>query len=332
MNARRARIPACARAAYGRRMLDPSTCHRGIFSIEDPLPGYAFPTTVSYTPLGRRLWTATDGIYRTVFLEGDEGIVCFDTFWSPASAGSYRTAVTRVLPDREIHTVIYSHEHLDHCGFAGDLAPEASTILAHQEAADVIAARGSDGQNVPNRTWSGERTKVAIDGLEFELINPGTTHGNGNVAAWFPEDGVLFMVDTVIPGVAYTFVPDWHFDSYITNMRRLEALEWDTFVPGHFWPTDRAGFKQNLDFYERMAEAAREALAEGVDPDSYPEINAWARERLSGEFGRLFRFGEYIGMNLMRMMLHEITGGWGLEDAGGAIDRPLEPAREEVAV
>jgi glyoxylase-like metal-dependent hydrolase (beta-lactamase superfamily II) len=313
-------------------MIDPNSCHRGIFTIDGPLPGYAFPTTVSYTPLSDRLWTASDGIYRTIFAEGDEGVVAFDTFWSPAAAASYRTAVTRLLPGREIHTVIYSHEHLDHCGFADDFAPEASTVLAHEEAARVIEARGSDGQVVPTRTWSGERAKVEIDGVSFELINPGATHGNGNTAAWFPEEKVLFMVDTVIPGVGYTFVPDWHFDSYVTNMRRLEALDWETFVPGHFWPLDRRGFQANLSFYERMQEAARQALADGVDPDHYPSIDAYARERLAGEFGRLFRFGEYIGMNLMRFMAHEVTGGWGLEDAGGAIERPLEPASSEVAL
>jgi glyoxylase-like metal-dependent hydrolase (beta-lactamase superfamily II) len=299
-------------------MIDPTTCHRGIFGIEGPLHGYAFPTTVSYRPVSDRLWTASDGIYRSVFLEGDEGVIAFDTFWSPAAAVSYRTAIDRVLPGREIHTVIYSHDHLDHTGFASDLAPEASRVIAHEDAARVIAARGSDGQTRATETWSGERQTFSIDGAEFELINPGATHGNGNVAAWFPDASTIFMVDTVIPGVCYTFIPDWHLDSYLPNMRRLESLEWTSFIPGHFWPVGREGFQENLSYYERIDEAAREALSEGVDPDDFTAIDAWARERLDGELGRLFRFGEYIGMNLMRFMLHRRTGGWGLEDAGGA--------------
>jgi len=299
-------------------MIDPTTCHRGIFSIDGPLQGYAFPTTVSYRPVSDRLWTASDGIYRSIFLEGDEGVIAFDTFWSPAAAASYRTAIERVLPGREIHTIIYSHDHLDHTGFASDLAPEAGRIIVHEDAAQVIAARGSDGQTPATETWSGERQSFAIDGSQFELINPGATHGNGNVAAWFPDAGSIFMVDTVIPGVGYTFFPDWHLDSYLPNMRRLEALEWTSFIPGHFWPLDRRGFSENLSYYERIDAAAREALSEGVDPDDYPAIDAWARERLGGELGGLFRFGEYIGMNVMRFMLHRRTGGWGLEDAGGA--------------
>jgi glyoxylase-like metal-dependent hydrolase (beta-lactamase superfamily II) len=303
--------------------LDPERCHRGIFSIDGPLPGYAFPTTVSYVPLGGRLWTATDGIYRTVFLEGDEGVIAFDTFWSPAAAASYRMAIDRVLPGRELHTLIYSHEHLDHCGFARDVAPEASTIISHADAAEVIAARGADGQALVTDAWSGERRSFAIDGAEFELINPGQTHGNGNAAAHFPEQGVLFMVDTVIPGVGYTFFPDWHLSSYVANMRRLEALEWDTFVPGHFWPVDRRGFADNLAYLERLCEVAQLALCEGVDPDRYEEVEAYANRELAPEFGRLFRFGEYAGLNLMRAMAHYRTGGWGLEDAGTIVESAL---------
>ena len=64
-------------------------------------------------------------------------------------------------------------------------------------------------------------------------------------------------------------------------------------------------------------------LAEGLDPDDYPTIDAWSRERLGPELGRLFRFGEYIGMNVMRFMVHHVTGGWGLEDAGGAVKEAL---------
>jgi glyoxylase-like metal-dependent hydrolase (beta-lactamase superfamily II) len=296
-------------------MIDPSSCHRGIFDIERPLPGYAFPTTVSYTPLGGRVWTATDGIYRTIFAEGDTGVVAFDTFWSPAAAKSYRVAIDRVFPGRQVHTVVYSHEHLDHCGFASDLAPEADRIVAHREAAEVIAARGADGQAVPTDVWDGNRLEVDIDGIHIDLIHPGQTHGNGNVAAHFADIGVLFMVDTVIPGVGYTFIPDWHLESYLSSMRRLEALEWKLFVPGHFWPLDRAGFQENLRFYEQLDEAAVDALAEGLDPDNYPQVDAWARERLAAAHGHLFRFGEYIGMNLMRFMAHHRTGPWGLEDA-----------------
>jgi len=289
-------------------------CHRGILRIAGALPAQVFPPTMSYTPLGGRVWTASEGIYRTIFIEGDSGIIAFDTFYTPGAANSYRQAIKRVFPLKDIQTIVYSHDHLDHTGYAIDLAPEAN-VIAHERCAEVIAARKSDGQAPATETWSGERKAFEIDGVSFELIYPGQTHGNGNVAAYLPDNGLLFMVDTVIPGVCYTFIPDWHLSSYVPTMRRLLELDgWDRFVPGHFWPVDRAGFAQNLDYYDRLAEAGQQALIDGVDSDDYDEVKAYAEEKLRSEFGYLFRFHEYIGMNLMRYMLHYRTGGWGLED------------------
>jgi glyoxylase-like metal-dependent hydrolase (beta-lactamase superfamily II) len=289
-------------------------CHRGIFDVDGDLPALEYQPTITYAPLRGPIWSASDGIYTTIFLEGREGVICFDTFSTPGAAIAYRKAVGRVLPGRAIHTIVYSHDHLDHTGYALDLAPGAE-VIAHRDCADVVELRRSDGQKRATERWSGEQVEYDIDGVRFWLLNPGATHGNGNAAAWFPEQRLLFMVDTVIPGVGYAFLPDWHVASYVANMRRLEALDFDLFVPGHFWPLDRRGFSENLDFFEFVTAAGEEALREGVDPDSYPEIEAYARERhLAGE-GRRFRFQEYFAMNLMRAMQHALHGPWGLEDA-----------------
>jgi glyoxylase-like metal-dependent hydrolase (beta-lactamase superfamily II) len=298
-------------------------CHRGIFTIPGPLPALQYPPTIDYEPVRGRIWTAAEGTYRTIFLEGDTGVICFDTFYSPGAARSYRGAVARRFPDKPVHTVVYSHDHLDHTGYAADLAPEAE-VIAHRDCADVVAARRSDGQKPATEVWDGERRTYEIDGTAFELIDPGPTHGNGNVAAWFPDDRVLFMVDTVIPGVGYTFFPDWHLASYVATMRRLESLDWDLFVPGHYWPVDRDGYRENLEFYELMADAAQRALVEGVDPDDYPDVRAYAHDRYGASHGALFRYGEYFAMNLMRAMVHFRTGGWGLEDNHGAAAPALE--------
>ena len=303
-------------------MSDP--CHRGIFTIPGDLPALEFPPTINYEPLRGHIWTAADGIYRTIFLEGEQGVVCFDTFYSPGAARAYRGAVGRLFPDKPVHTIVYSHDHLDHTGYALDLAPEAD-VIAHRDCAEVVALRKADGQKPADEVWDGARRTYRIDGLAFELINPGPTHGNGNVAAYFPDEGVLFMVDTVIPGVGYTFFPDWHLASYVATMRRLESLKWDLFVPGHFWPLDRTGFRENLDYYEFIAEAAQRALVAGVDPDDYPQIRVYVEERHRESHGRMFRFGEYFAMNLMRAMAHFRTGGWGLEDNAAAPPEGLEP-------
>ncbi|MGH8245215.1 MAG: MBL fold metallo-hydrolase [Gammaproteobacteria bacterium] len=286
--------------------------HRGIFTVPGPLPIQSAWRDISYQPVRGRIWSASEGIYRTIFLEGKSGTIAFDTLTTPGTARAYSAAIQRCLPKKPIHTIVYSHDHLDHTGYADDLAP-AAEILAHDLCNRVIQARQSDGQRPATEVWEGERREFEIDGLRFELLYPGPTHGDGNVAAYFPQDRLLFMVDTIIPGVGYTFFPDWHFTPYVPVMKRFLSLDWDIFVPGHFWITDRQGFMDNLNYYDRMAEFAQQAIIDGVDPHDWAGITKYTDEKLYPLFGRLFRYHEYCAMNLSRYMQQYLTGGWGIE-------------------
>ena len=92
------------------------------------------------------------------------------------------------------------------------------------------------------------------------------------------------MVDSIIPGVGYTYLPDWHLAPYIPTVSRLLELDWDMFVPGHFWLTDRDGFAENIRWYEAVAETAQDAIADGVDVENlrrgHPLRDGAARPRL----------------------------------------------------
>lgn len=286
--------------------------HRGIFTVPGPLPILSAWRDIAYQPVRGRIWSASEGIYRTIFLEGKKGTVAFDTLTTPGTARAYRGAVQRCLPKKPIHTIVYSHDHLDHTGYADDLAPGAE-ILAHDLCNRVIVARQSDGQRPATEVWEGERREFEFDGVRFELLYPGPTHGDGNAAAYFPENRVLFMVDTIIPGVGYTFFPDWHVTPYVPVMKRFLSLDWDIFIPGHFWITDRQGFVDNLDYYDRMGEFAQQAIIDGVDPHDWAGITKYTDEKLYPVFGNLFRYHEYCAMNLSRYMQQYLTGGWGIE-------------------
>ncbi len=286
--------------------------HCGIFTIGGDIPIQGSWRDITYTPVRDNIWSVSEGIYRSIFLRGSKGVVAFDTLTTPGTARAYAAAVGRVYPDNPIHTIVYSHDHLDHTGYAADMAPEAR-IIAHELCDKVIRARHSNGQLAATETFSGERSCFEIDGAYFELIYPGPTHGDGNIAVYLPQSKVLFMVDTVIPGVGYTFFPDWHLLPYVPVMKRLLSLDWDLFVPGHFWITDRQGFIENLDYYERMSDIAQQAVIDGLDPHDFAELTKYTDNNLKTEFGELFRYGEYCALNLSRYMQQFITGGWGIE-------------------
>jgi glyoxylase-like metal-dependent hydrolase (beta-lactamase superfamily II) len=286
--------------------------HFGIFTIRGEIPILGAWRDICYEPLRNRIWTASEGIYRTIFLEGNKSVIAFDTFGTPGTARAYAGAMNRVFPKKPIETIVYSHEHLDHCGFAEDLAPDAH-IIAHDYANRVIAARRSNGQKTADEVWSGERKEFAIDGNRFELIYPGHTHGDGNVAAYFPEEKLLFMVDTVADGVGYTTLMDWHLTHYVPVMKRFLSLDWDLFVPGHFWPLNRERFTYILGYWERLFDFAQQAIIDGVDPHDWDGLNRYTDEKLGPLYSNDFRYYEYAAMNLSRYMQEFLSGGWGIE-------------------
>jgi glyoxylase-like metal-dependent hydrolase (beta-lactamase superfamily II) len=286
--------------------------HFGIFSIPGELPIQGAYRDICYQPVRDNIWTASEGIYRTIFLEGKKGCIAFDTFGTPGTARAYQQAIGRVFPKKPIHTVVYSHEHLDHAGYAADLAPEAR-IIAHDHANQVILGRKSDGQLPAHESFREERKAFDIDGCYFELIYPGLTHGDGNIAAYFPESKTVFMADTVAEGVGYTTLMDWHLTHYVPVMERFLSLDWDIWVPGHFWMITRQRFIEILEYWKRMFDFGQQAIIDCVDPHDWEGLNKYTDEKLGPLYSKEFRYYEYGAMNLSRYMQDYLTGGWGIE-------------------
>ena len=106
-----------------------------------------------------RLWTISDGVRRTIFLEGDSSVVAFDTFGTPGAAKAYHKAVEATIPGKPIGTVIYSHDHLDHAGFAEDFAPEAEIIADDVRQSDSPSPGQRAADSDPRTQWFAPRNR-----------------------------------------------------------------------------------------------------------------------------------------------------------------------------
>ena len=168
-----------------------SELNTGIFTADNAREYLEREPEMLIDRVSERMWTISDGVRRTLFLEGNNSIVAFDTFGTPGAAHAYRKAVEATITGKSIATVIYTHDHLDHAGFADDFAPDAE-IIADEMCAKVVRLRQSRGQRVPTRELSGTRHEMEIDGLQFTLLNPGPTHGTWNLSAHFAEENLLF--------------------------------------------------------------------------------------------------------------------------------------------
>ena len=294
--------------------------NRGKFTHENARAYLDREPAMQIEALSDRLFTVTDGQCRTIFVNGLKSVIAFDTFGTPGRARAYRNAIATELPEKPISTIIYSHDHLDHAGFAADLAPKAE-IIADELCAKVVSCRGAEGQTVPTRILRGARNELTIDGVKLVLLNPGPTHGSGNVAAWFPDEGVLFSSDTILANAKYGFMPDYHFRNFLGNMRSFLDLKWDRFVPGRYGMTNRAGFQRGCDFIEATMTECQRAFANFVPIWLYEPMKGFVGSALADRFGDLEGFDGHIGQMSIRIVHHYLMGGWGLEDtpSGGVL-------------
>jgi len=287
--------------------------NRGKFTSEAAQAYLAKEPEMLTDKLSERLYSVSDGTVRTLFALGESGVIAFDTFGTPGRARAYRKAIEAVAPDRAIHTIIYSHDHVDSAGFAADLAPDAE-IIADELCAKVIKLRAAQGQRQPTRVLQGQRHELTIDGVDLLLLNPGPTHGSGNLAAYFADEKALFSADTVLANARYGFMPDYHFANFVPYMRGFLELDWDQFVPGRYEMTDRAGFERGVNFIEAVMTACQHAFVNFVPIWLYEPMKGFCVEQLSESFGDLEGFDGHVGQMAIRIVHHYLMGGWGLED------------------
>lgn len=264
---------------------------------------------VEVTELGDGLWTIAAGTHRTVFADGGDGVVAWDTLSTPGAARAYRNAV-----GRPITTVVYSNDHLDRSGWSRELAPEADRV-AHEWCARVVELRAADGQLPPTRTFL-EEERVGPARVFF----PGLTSATGNVVSYFPEQRVLYAPDTVLPNARYSMLPDWHIRNFSESLHALLELEFDTFVPGRYGVMTRDAFEDGLRFLDAVHDAAQHAFAESVAVWLFDAMEGFVKDRLADEWGRLDGFDDHVGIMAFRIAHHYLTGGWSTEDT--AAGRP----------
>ena len=290
-----------------------SQLNTGLFTAPNAREYLEREPEMSVEQISGRLWTISDGVRRSIFMEGDSSVIAFDTFGTPGAARAYRKTIESVLPGKPIGTIIYSHDHLDHAGFAEDFAPQAE-VIADEMCAKVIRLRQSSGQRVPTRELSGARHQMEIDGLQFTLLNPGPTHGTGNLSAYFAEEKLLFSSDTILPNARYGLMPDYHIWNLVKFMRGFLDLDWDTFVPGRYEVTNRDRFIHGCNFIESLQEECQNAFAEFVPIWIMGAMQGYVTAKLGDRFGDLDGFGEHIGLIATRIVHHYLMGGWSLED------------------
>ena len=161
--------------------------------------------------------------------------------------------------DQPLKYVIYSHDHADHIA-GGEVFEEAGAIvIAHENAKRTIIGEQRPTA-VPDITFSHQMT-VELGGKTVELLYPGRSHSDNLIVMRFPEERAVFVVDFIsVKRLPYQDLADAYFPDWIEAIQQVEALDFDTLIPGH----GPVGTKADATAHRQYLEDLHAAVLEGT--------------------------------------------------------------------
>ncbi len=197
---------------------------------------------------------------RTLVVETEAGLVVIDSFNQHLSCALLRALRAEGI-DRPVHTLIYTHYHVDHTNGATELSP--SHVVCDAKCAQYWRELPPDDVRTtlqPTRTVDGD-TRLVIGGVPIELVSLGQSHTDTMYAVHLPSERLVFAADTVglnvmLPaGGGAIYMP-----AYLAALDRIQALDFDLFVSSHFGWGDKAAYVAAADLQRDGYRWAREAL------------------------------------------------------------------------
>lgn len=236
------------------------------------------------------LFYATEGVYQTIFLVDDDGIVVVDAPPSigfnptdPSQSVSFVDVIYSVpeTAGKAIVGLVYSHSHLDHIGAAGLIRDAFPTveIVAHRETRRQLArGTGSFGPFLPGAgsvppplpTFvfeTGANLRLGSQRLQLRYLGP--VHEPGNIFIFAPHQRVLMLVDVIFPGWSpfsdLALAED--VPMFVEAHDLALSFDFHTFVGGHL---NRLGRRADVEQARRYIHDVRtNAIAALSDPSLF---------------------------------------------------------------
>ncbi len=143
---------------------------------------------------GGAYWV-TDGLYNSMFIVSDKGVIVID---APRSYADKLPDAIREVTDKPVKYFIYSHHHVDHTGGSAVFGDDVIRV-GHELTAQELLRKNDPNRPVPTITFSDTYT-VKLGNQQVKLTYPGLQHSPGNVFIYLPQQKVLMLVDVLYPG------------------------------------------------------------------------------------------------------------------------------------
>ena len=291
---------SCAPADDLLRTADPYA--RGYTDDDFPRVQELAPGVYSY----EQLRSAGDERFTTVsmFVVTGEGVLVADGQGSPEETRRLVETIAGITA-QPITDVVVCSDHGDHTAGNAEF-PADARFHAHptsQAVLQVVAdnpIRPADAPPVVVPTHLVETaTTLTLGGREIRLLFLGRAHTGGDLVVHLPAEKILFMSEAylhrVFPAMRSAYPSEW-----VAMIEAAQAMDIDTYVPGHGFVDSPAVLEEELETYRRalvqvIGEATRLhtaglTLEEAVEQADFGELEGWSLRSSQGSraLGRVY--------------------------------------------
>jgi len=215
------------------------------------------------TKISGEVYRFRNNNHYSVFAVTPDGVIATDPI--NADAAKWLKGELQSRFGKQVKYLVYSHDHADHIS-GGEVFADTAVVIAHDDAKKAIVGEKRPTA-VPHVTFSDQLT-IELGGTSLELVHVGKNHSNNSLVMRFPKERLLFAVDFIpVETVAFRDFPDAYMPDWVDSLKRVEAMDFDIFVPGH----GKIGEKRHVTlFREYLQDLHAEVLAgarAGKTPD-----------------------------------------------------------------
>ena len=245
--------------------------------------------------------------YFSMFVVTNEGVIAIESVNTNHATDMVKTI--KAVTDQPIRYLLHSHNHWDHASGGQVFHDAGAIVMAHEEAYRWMKANPGPDMMVPDESWSGNRTEIALGGTVLELHYLGMNHGLGMTVFLLPKEKIAYIADLVDPhAVLFNIVPDFNVKEWERSLKEIEQMDFDKALYAHSGKAQPllGGTKQEVREYIQFVQDIRGAI--------YAEFEKGTNWMMIPKAVKLpqykdwWMYEEWLPMNVWRILLDDSMG------------------------
>ena len=171
------------------------------------------------------------GTHNNLIIEGPDGLALVDASWYPERSQTLLARVAERWPEKTIRYLILTHHHIDHTGGMRPVIEAGASVVTSEKNADYFReVFESTMTRSVNLIEVGQFLSLGGIGREIHAYDVYTEHAEGMIAAYVPDEKLLFNADLFSPNRPLQF--SLWFDD-LMNAIEWHGIDVEKHVGGH---------------------------------------------------------------------------------------------------